>query len=155
MPDLEPVDERFFDTAPTRFVRTWSIARPAAEVWAELAGERPLHWCRGLTITWTSAPPRAVGSTRQASVLGALKLQEHFFLWEEGRRYAFYGSSANVPLFRSLAEDYLVEPDGPGRCTFTWRIAAAPTALGKPGGPLNKMLFTSFFNDTSRHFAAG
>lgn len=154
MPRLEPVEESFLDSAPTRYTRTWSIARPSSEVWAELVGERPLHWCRGLAINWTSAPPLAVGSTRQATALGALKVQEHFFIWEQGRRHAFYATESNVPLFRSLAEDYVVEPDGPHRCTFTWRVASAPTLLGKLGGPLNSLLFTGFFKDTARYFDA-
>lgn len=154
MPAVHAVDDTFFDTAPARFSHQWSIARPAADVWAELVGDRPLHWCRGLAITWTSPKPFGVGTTRQASVLGALKVQEHFFRWEEGRRYTFHVTEANVPLFAGLAEDYVVEPDGADRCTFRWTVAIEPSALGKPGGPINKVLFTSFFKDTSRYFDA-
>ena len=152
MPVLAPVDETFFDLAPTRFLHRWSIPRSSAQVWAELVGERPLHWCRGLAIRWTSPTPFSVGTTRQATALGGLKVQEHFFIWEQGRRHAFYVTESNLPLFHNMAEDYLVEPDGPNRCTFTWRVALTPTTLGKLGGPLNRWLFTSFFNDTSRHF---
>ncbi len=155
MPTLQPVDQTFFDTAPTRFAHTWSIHRPATEVWGELVGDRPLHWCRGLAVNWTSPRPLSVGTTRQAKVLGgAITVQEHFFVWEEGRRYAFYATSANLPLFQRLAEDYIVEPDGPGRCTFTWKVGVAPTAVGKPGGPVNSLLFRSFFSDTGRYFSA-
>lgn len=155
MPSLEPVDESFFASAPSRFSHTWSIARPAADVWAELTGDKPLHWCRGLSINWTSPRPFAVGTTRQAKVLGGvLKVQEHFFIWDEGRRYAFYVTKANAPLFRSVAEDYVVEPDGDGRCRFTWTIALTPTGLGKPGGPVNKLLFGRFFADTGKYFNA-
>jgi Polyketide cyclase / dehydrase and lipid transport len=154
MPILQPVDESFFTTAPTRVSQTWSIPRPAAEVWAELTGEQPLHWCRGLNIKWTSERPFSVGTTRQAKVLGLLTVKEHFFIWEEGHRYAFHVTEANLPLFRSIAEDYLVEPDGGDRCRFTWSAAVAPSALGKPGAPANKLLFSSFFKDTARYFGA-
>lgn len=155
MPKLKPVDDSFFDLAPERYAETWSIPRPPEDVWAELVGERPLHWCRGLSTSWTSPRPFGVGTSRQAKVLGgAIKVQEHFFLWEEGHRYAFYGTEANVPVFASLAEDYIVEPDGAGRCRYTWRIAIAPTAVGRPGGRLNKLLFGSFFRDTGRYFDA-
>jgi hypothetical protein len=120
-----------------------------------LNGETPLHWCRGLAINWTSPRPFSVGTTRQAKVFGGvLKVQEHFFIWEEGRRYAFYVTEANVPLFESLAEDYIVTPEGPTRCSLTWRIALAPTVLGKAGKALNTTLFNSFFNDTGRYFNA-
>lgn len=50
MPVLRPVDEGYFDLAPQRFSHTWSIARPAQAVWAELTSEQPLHWLRGLRL---------------------------------------------------------------------------------------------------------
>jgi hypothetical protein len=59
-----------------------------------------------------------------------------------------------VPLFRRLAEDYVVEPDGPGRCRFTWTAAVEPTRLGRAGGPVNGILFRRLFADTRRHFEA-
>lgn len=155
MPALQPVDESFFTTAPTRYSRTWSIARPASEVWAELTGDKPLHWCSGLDITWTSARPFAVGTTRKAKVLGGvLSVQEHFFIWDEGRRNAFYVTKANAPLFKRLAEDYVVAPDGDSRCSFTWTIAIEPTTLGKPGKPVNDLLFKRFFDQTGKYFNA-
>jgi len=154
MPSLQPIDESYFDRAPQRFAHTWSIARPAEAVWAELVGQRPLHWCRGLNIRWTSPPPFGVGTTRQAKVLGLLSGEEYFFIWEEGRRYAFYFTHANLPVFAAVAEDYVVEPDGADRCRFTWRVGLSPSALGKPGAPLNKLLFSRFFQDTGRYFSA-
>jgi hypothetical protein len=154
MPSLESIDESYFDRAPQRFAHTWSIARPAEAVWGELVGERPLHWCRGLNIRWTSPPPFGVGTTRQAKVLGLLIGQEYFFAWEEGRRYAFYFTHANLPVLTTVAEDYVVEPDGADRCRFTWRVGLTPSALGKPGAPFNKLLFRRFFQDTGRHFDA-
>lgn len=156
MPTLQQADESFLGSAPTRFSHRWSIDQPASAVWAELTGDRPLHWCRGLAINWTSTRPFSVGTTRQAKVLGGvLAVQELFFIWEEGRRYSFYVTEANAPLFRRLAEDYIVEPEGPQRCTFTWKIALEPTGLGKVGGALNGPLFNHFFADTGRYFNAG
>jgi hypothetical protein len=153
---LEPVEESFFGTAPSRYSDTFAIARPAAEVWGELVSDRPLAWCRVLSIHWTSGRPFGVGATRQARVLGGVvKVDEHFFIWEEGRRHAFYGTDANVPVFRRLAEDYLVEPDGPDRCRFTWTVAIEPTPLGRPGGAVNGVMFKRLFAETRRHFSAG
>lgn len=155
MPALQPVDESFFATAPTKYSRTWSIARPASEVWAELTGDKPLHWCQGLNLQWTSARPFGVGTTRKGKVLGGvLSVDEHFFIWEEGRRYAFYVTKANAPLFKSLAEDYVVEPTGDASCTYTWTIAVQPSALGKPGKPVNDLLFKRFFDQTGKYFGA-
>jgi hypothetical protein len=155
MARLVPVDESFFEEAPERYARTWSIPQPAARVWEELIGEHPLHWCRGVNTTWTSPRPLGLGSTRTAKAFGGvLTISEFFFLWEEGRRYAFYGTEANVPVFNSAAEDYVVESDGPDRCRLSWRVALAPAALGKLGRPLNGVMFGRFFKDTGRYFGA-
>lgn len=152
---LEPADEGFLTSAPARYCETFTIARPAEEVWRELVSDKPLDWCRALSISWTSPRPFAVGTTRQATVLrGAMKVQEHFFIWEEGHRHAFYVTEANLPVFRRLAEDYVVEPAGPDHCRFTWTLALEPTLLGRLGGPVNGLLFKSLFADTRRHFNA-
>ena len=98
----------------------------------------------------------AVGQQSEdvAHVLGLITVKEHYFLWEEGHRKAFYGEAMNLPLFNKLAEDYIVEPRGPGACAFTWRIAIEPSRLGKPGAPVNKLVFSLGFRDTSKHFRA-
>lgn len=152
---LEPTDEGFLTSAPSRYSETFAIARPATEIWSELVSDKPLRWCRILAVNWTSERPYDVGTTRQAKVFGgAMKLQEHFFIWEEGHRYAFYATEANLPVFRRLAEDYVVEPDGPNRCRFTWTFAVEPTPLGRPGTPMNGLIFKRLFAETRRHFNA-
>lgn len=150
----DPVGDGFFASAPVRYREVFAIARPAADVWAELVSDEPLGWCRELSLAWTSPRPFGVGTTREARVLGALKVQERFFAWEEGRRQAFEVTAANVPVFRRLAEDFLVEPAGSGRCTLTWSVGLEPTALGRAGGPLNALLFRRLFAQTRRHFPA-
>src|ERR1044072_4168573 len=88
----QPVDESFFETAPVRMSARFEVARPAAEVWGELTGERPLHWCRILQeVKWTPERPFGGGTTREVKALwGATLLREHYFRWEEGRRHSFY-----------------------------------------------------------------
>ncbi len=152
---LEPIDERFFTAAPSRYSETFAIARPAEEVWSGLVSDKPLDWCRVLSIRWTSQRPYGVGTTRQAKVLGGVsRVEEYFFIWEEGRRHAFYVTEANVPLFRRWAEDYVVEPDGPDRCRFTWTAALESTPLGRLGGLGNSILLKRLFAETRRHFQA-
>lgn len=155
MPRLEPVDETYFERAPQRFVHTWSIARPAESVWAELVGEHPLHWLRGLRLRWTSPRPFGVGTTRQGKMMGGtMTVDERFFIWEEGHRHAFYVTQMNIPMLKSFAEDYVVEPEGADRCRFAWRIAATPSRLGRASAPVNKLLAKRTFRDTSRYFNA-
>jgi len=155
MPTLKPVDETFFASAPERYSDTFAIARPAEEVWADLVSDEPLAWVRGLSLKWTSGRPFGVGTTRQAASLGgAVKLKERYFVWEDGRRQAFYVTEANLPLFHRFAEDYVVEADGAGRCRFVWKFAIEPTALGRPGAALNKFIFRRMFAETRRHYGA-
>ena len=153
---MQPVDETYFETAPFRKSQSWTIDKPAAEVWGEFAGDTPLHWCKGLSsITWTSPRPFAVGTTRQVKALfGLMTSDEQYFIWEEGHRQAFYFTGSNLPLFKAFAEDYIVEPLGENQCRLTWKVAATPTAVGRPGLPLNHFIFAGLFRDTGRYFNA-
>jgi Polyketide cyclase / dehydrase and lipid transport len=132
----------------------FEIARPAAAVWADLTADDALHWCRILQeVEWTSPRPFGVGTTREVSALwGVNQIREHYFLWDEGRRHSFYVTESSGPLFQSLAEDYLVEPRGPDACRFTWTIAVAPSAIGRPGKPVNRAILKTLFTDTARFY---
>jgi hypothetical protein len=149
-----PVDERFFGEASMRLRAGFDIARPAATVWEELTAEDALHWCRILQdVRWTSPRPFGVGTTREVKALwGANVLRENYFLWEEGRRHAFHAVESTSPLFKALAEDYLVEPRGADACRFTWTIAVEPSALGRAAAPLNRAILKTLFTDTARHY---
>jgi Polyketide cyclase / dehydrase and lipid transport len=133
----------------------FEIARPAAAVWADLCGDDALHWCRILQeVKWTSPRPFGVGTTREVNALwGANRIREHYFRWdEEGMRHSFYVTQSSGPLFKSLAEDYWVSPLGADACRFTWTIAVAPSAVGRPGKPVNKAILKTLFTDTARHY---
>jgi hypothetical protein len=152
---LRPVDETFFESAPEVVAETFDVAKPASEVWSELTADGALSFCRSLRgARWTSPRPFGVGTTRTMPALyGLLVIDEVYFRWEEGRQHSFYVERANLPMFRSLAEDYLVEPAGPSACRFTWTLAMEPTALGKLGSPLNARIVKDMFSDMRRHFS--
>ncbi|MBS1846300.1 MAG: SRPBCC family protein [Actinobacteria bacterium] len=132
----------------------FEIATPAAKVWDELCADDALHWCRILNdVRWTSPRPFGVGTTREVKALGgANQLREYYFRWEEGRRHSFYVKETTSPLFKALAEDYLVEPNGENACRFTWMIAVELSAIGKPGKPVNRAILKTLFTDTARHY---
>jgi len=153
MPTLQLTDESFLTTAPSRFSETFEIARPAADVWAELINDTPLDWCRALSIKWTSPRPFGIGTTRTAKVLGALMVKERYFIWEEGHRKTFCITESSLPVFNRVAEDYVVEPLAPDRSRFTWTLAMEPKGIAKIG-PGNKLLVNSLFKDTRKHFSA-
>ena len=151
---LQPVDAAFFDAAPWRFTDTFDIGLPASEVWAELVADGALSFCRSLRgARWTSPRPFGVGTTRRMpAVFGALVVDEVYFRWEDGRRQSFYVKRANLPMFRRFAEDYLVEETSADTSRLTWTLALEPTALGRPGKPLNSWIIGGLFKDTRRHF---
>jgi len=152
----QPVDEGFLANAPFRLSETFAINKPAADVWADLTADNPLSWCKVIDrIEWTSPRPFAVGTTRTVTALkGSNVLHEHFFIWDEGRRQAFYVIDGSTPFFKRFAEDYVVEPTGDSSCRFTWTIAAEFTAVGKAGAPVNKRLLQTLFRDTRKHYAS-
>ena len=151
MPRTEPIDLAFFDSAPAIYEDQWDINVPVEQFWQGLTGDRPLHWCRLLKIRWTSSRPFGVGTTRHVSVLGTIQADEHFFLWEEGVRFAFHFTRSNLPLFRRFGEYYELKPTSPNTCQFTWKLAGEPTLVGRLGSPLTKAIFTSLFRDTTRY----
>ena len=150
VPPTEPIDLAFFDSAPALFIDEWDINVSAEQFWPDLV-DNPLHWCRMLKIRWTSPRPFGVGTTRHVGVFGVLQADEHFFLWEEGVRFAFHFTQANIPLYRRLGEYYELTPTGPNSCRFIWKIAAEPTLLGKTGGVVTSALCKSLFHDTTKY----
>lgn len=150
----ESVDESFFDAAPFRMATVFEIPRPAEAVWSDLIGEDALSWCRIIRrIEWTSPPPYGEGATRTAYLLGGLSvIEERFFRWEAGRRQSFHALSTSAPMWRRLAEDYLVEPISDSSCRFEWTIATEPRALARGANPINRLILETMFRDTERHY---
>ena len=156
---LEPVDLTFFHTAPSVSRQILELAASPDEVWAGLTAKQPLSWCRMLTrVRFEGEPPYGEGAIRHAEVGTVMNMQERFFHWDDdSRRFAFHAVSANVPIFKAFAEDYLVE-EIPGGSRFTWTFAFAPrrgfgVAL-KLGAPVNNLLLDSLGSDTSKRFGA-
>ena len=149
---LPAVNEGFLASAPSRLVDTIEVGLPADLVWAELTRDGTLDWCPGLQITWVSSRPFGVGTKRQAKLLGVLLgVQEEFFIWEEGRRMAFFVTAVRPAAYRRSAEDYVVEALSPDRSRFTWTLAFELTLLGKLNSPLSAMIIKGMFADTRRH----
>jgi hypothetical protein len=151
---LQPVDAVFLDTAPLRLTEAFNIPRTAPEIWGDLTTDNPLWWCRFLRgITWTSPRPFGVGTTRTTRTIGnASVINERFFRWEEGRRQSFYVLESKRAFFRRLAEDYLVEPTSEKACRSTWTIAIEPRPAARPTNPLTRLLLSTLFRDTRRHY---
>jgi hypothetical protein len=157
--DLEPVDESFFTTAPHIYRFPVEFSVPPERVWESLTSDGALSDWPGLGIklSWLSPRPFGVGTQRQVVMPGGLMtLNERFFLWDEGRRYAFYVETANRGLLRKFAEDYVVERTPTGS-RFIWTIAFEPqpkfARLVSLGGPLNKLSFSMTPRAAKKYFA--
>ena len=122
-------DESFFAKAPYVYRFPVELPVPAPRVWESLTSDRPLAEWGGLPIRrveWTSPRPLSLGATREIELIGnSFALREYYFVWDEGRRYSFYGTECNRSVLRRFAEDYVVEPTERGS-RFTWTIAFEP-----------------------------
>lgn len=141
-----PVDIDFFESAPLRFVHSVEIAASANRIFAHFEDEHAWpRWWRGMReVLWTSPRPFGVGTTRTVR-FDAGSLAEYFFRWESGRRFSFYLTGQSVPLFRALAEDYLLETIAPGRARFTYSVAIDPGLLLRLGGALSRRILDGMF----------
>ena len=157
--DLEPVDESFFESAPHIYRFPVELDVPPERVWESLTSDRALADWPGLNIklSWLSPRPFGLGTKRQVVMPGGLMtVNEHFFIWDEGKRYAFYVETADRGMLRRFAEDYQVEKTATGS-RFTWTVAieAQPkfARLISLGGPVNKLAFSQTPRGAKKYFA--
>lgn len=154
---LEPCEESFFTSAPHVYRYTMELPAAPERVWASLTSAGSVaDWTPLLhSIEWTSE--LGLGATRTVVLpLHALSFHEHFFVWDEGRRMAFYAVEANRPLLRRFAEDYVVEPAGTGS-RFTWTFALEGNRLSSATLRLtnraNALLFGRIAHGAKTYFA--
>jgi hypothetical protein len=142
------VDASFFDTAPMRFKNVVELAARPADVFAIFAdGESWPRWFHGIRkVVWTSNKPYGIGTTRTVWLTGA-SVDEHFFRWEQDRRFSFYLTGQSIPLAHALAEDYLLEEVGPSKTRFTYSVAIEPRLVLRMGGPIARTYFGSMFSN--------
>ncbi|WP_123023552.1 SRPBCC family protein [Mycolicibacterium stellerae] len=155
---LESADADFFESAPQVFTYQKRFAASPAQVWEQLTSDASLAaWGPAIKkVTWTSARPFGVGTTRDVVGPGGVTMRERFFRWEEGTRKSFAVYESTLPLFKRFAEDYIVEPDG-AETLFTWALALEPKgALSLPFkvlAPAVKAAFGRIPGDGQRYWA--
>jgi hypothetical protein len=151
-----PVDASFFESAPWRFRASAELAVAAASAFAifEDAASWPKWFSSIRDVTWTTRPPFGVGTTRTVR-LSTATVYEHFFRWEQGTRFSFYlvGHEAPVPLFRALAEDYVLEPLDAARCRFTYSVAIEPALAMRLTAPISRRVLRRMFEAGPAAFA--
>jgi hypothetical protein len=87
---------------------------------------------------------------------GALKIEEHFDVWEEGTKFQFYFKAMNRPNilpYKSGREEFKVEAISDKTCKFTRTVALEPGfltryVLGFIAYPHMKKMFTQKVPDS-------
>jgi carbon monoxide dehydrogenase subunit G len=156
---LESVDDSFFVTADHRYEFPIDLDVPPERVWESIASDESVGaWGLGVqSLHWTSPRPFGIGTTREVKLpLGIMTVRERFFVWDEGKRYAFEVYEANRGFYRRFAENYVIEPRGNGS-RLTWTIAVEPQPklrrLVDLGRPLNRLAFGQFARGARSYFA--
>ena len=158
---LQPVTDADFEVGrPFTHRFTVRTSRSADEVFREIHGSRPLHWCRGIRrVTWKTPEPFGVGTEREVAIANGLVVQERYFLWDDATRVtAFTVESANLPLFRRFGERYTVTPTSDGGCEFLWEFVAEPKVPGPLQGAVlalvKRLDLARLEKDTRAYFPA-
>jgi carbon monoxide dehydrogenase subunit G len=165
MKPCERVGLDFIDSAPFRFVSTVELAISPEQLFEVLAdAESWPRWATVITkVTWTSAEPRGVGTTRTVHMRGGIVGNEEFLAWEPFTHMAFRFNEASTSSIAAFAEDYNVVPIVNG-CHLTWVMAMKPNGVAARlgmtlGRPVMARMFQKFLYNlrdyTDKRFAAG
>ena len=132
VPQHEKVGLELFDGGDTVLVREQAIGVAPPVVFASLAGSHDwTEWLGLHSVTYTTEPPRGVGTRRTVKALpGPLGIDEHFLAWDDPTRLAFRFDASPFPV-RAFGEDYRLteQPDGSTLLTWTVVIDGGPAPV--------------------------
>ena len=142
-----PTDETFFHTAPQIIRQRVSLGAEPELVFAALADAR--SWTKWFPLmneaAWTTEQASGVGAEREVNLRLLGRYRERMIVWEPGIRYAFTIVASNSGMATSIAEDYRISPDGPGRSYLDWTFAATPRSWVKPVSPVVRLAMEQVF----------
>lgn len=156
--DLAPLDAVELQGAD-RLQVVCRTKRSVQEVWREVAGPDPLHWCRLLhKVQWTSPLPGGVGTTRRATLVPGVHLHERYIAWEEAPRRcynAFTVVSGPVPGLARFGESYEITETASGS-ELRWTFTVEPrfAVLGPLVRAVMRLIVRQMQADTNRYFGA-
>jgi uncharacterized protein YndB with AHSA1/START domain len=138
---MEPYTLDAFETAPLRHSLSVTLGGSPEAVFAELAD--PPGWAKWFPLSrsfaWVSSATACVGAERDVHLIALGSFRERMLAWEPGARIAFTMTASTSPLTARMAEDFRLIPDG-ANTRLDWRVAAAPTLLGRPAMPLFRLI---------------
>ncbi|MGW5381820.1 SRPBCC family protein [Nocardia sp. NPDC003963] len=152
---LAPSDDAFLDTAPHRYTHIVDIPAPTPRVWDTLIADDALvSWSPVITAaTWTAPRPFGIGTTRDVTLGGFVRLEERFYRWDEGSRMTFTVDAASIPGLKRFAEDITLLPLATGT-RIVWTFALEGTAALRPlltvASPVNRFVTKTIAGGTGR-----
>lgn len=156
---LEPADDTFLNTTDRRYTHIVDIPASRQQVWETLTADDALvSWSPVITAArWTSPRPFGVGTTRQVTLGGALRLDERFYRWDENSRMTFTVDAASVPGLRRFAEDLTLLSLGTAT-RLVWTFALEGNPLLRPAlaaaSPVNRLVTKSIADGITRRIRA-
>ncbi len=138
MATCEAISTDYFNNAPVIFSFERELNCTPEELFAIFEDEHSWpKWANGITkVVWDTPRPFGVDTVRTVTLAGNMTAVEKFFLWESGKRMAFYFTELSRPVWTSFAEDYQVTDLGGGRCSWNWTVAYTPRGFLKLIHPL-------------------
>jgi uncharacterized protein YndB with AHSA1/START domain len=133
MPALRPEGVGFVDDAPVRIVASRRIPASPETVFDTVAdADTWTSWFPGMRrCTWLSPEPHRIGSQRRV-VVGPLRVDERFVVWDRPHRWGFTFTGTNLPVARAGVE--LVEFEADDDATLvTYTMALDPPRTLTPG----------------------
>jgi len=139
-----------------QFTSKTTLDAPAAHVFRTLEdGKAWTEWFENMSaVTWTTPDPKKVG-TQRCVTLGKTQVEEHFLVWNEGKRMAFRFISSTSSLFNAAIEDYSLEeiPGSPGKCLFSYQVHADLCWWGRLLGCLIQPKLNAMFGKVGPNLA--
>jgi len=154
MSDITPCDRKTIDeirNAPILVLNTIDLKCSAERLFAIFEDEEAWTiWGSSLEkVTWTSAKPFGVGTTRTVEMAGGIVGVEEFIVWEDNQRMAFCFTESSMPNMDAFGEDYVIEQVDEQTIRLHWYAAFWPSKLVavfffKLLKPVMKLLLKSF-----------
>ena len=107
------------------------------------------------SVVWHSpvSERNRVGARREVDTKSS-KLIEHFIVWEENKRMAFYAEVMSVPLASEFMEDYWLEPHGTHQTKMTWLVHYKLRRFLRPFDALVRLKFGGMFEGATKALQA-
>ncbi|MFQ6227089.1 SRPBCC family protein [Nocardia sp. NPDC002869] len=156
---LVPSDDGFLDSAAHRYTHIVDFPAPPPQVWDTLIADDALvSWSAVVTAAkWTSRRPFGVGTTRDVTLGGLIRLAERFYRWDGGSRMTFTVDAASVPGLSRFAEDITLLPLATGT-RIIWTFALEGSAVLRPlpaaASPVNRFVTKTIAAGTGRRVRA-